>query len=39
MQISKRTGAFILAAVLVLALVSSCRRGQGCPKFEVEITK
>lgn len=39
MQFRKQIGFLVLALVLATVLFSACKRGQGCPKFSVEISE
>jgi hypothetical protein len=39
MSIRKKIGLMIIGAMLFTVIFSSCRRGQGCPKFSIEINE
>lgn len=39
MSIRKKISLLLFGAMLFTVIFSSCRRGQGCPKFSIEINE
>lgn len=39
MSIRKRISLMVIGAMVFAVIFTSCRRGQGCPKFSIEINE